>query len=207
MSDQNKNLKQSQEIAQRVQGSLQNTLLSQARDHEELFFKELVQGSRAEHNKLPEEVFVKNFLPYFSGQQTIKENPDVIPAWIGVAGSPTAEVDIVDAAGQTVFTVPAHMDTTIINATARFQQGGTLTQAMNQFELEKNNLPTLAQTRAAQEMHSRTTTMIQGSSAAEENRKAWDLIFTRYNLPNPYTAKTNHVAKASPPAVDDVEYD
>lgn len=57
-------------------------------------------------NRIPEEVFVGNFLPLFANiKEAIPKNVD-ISIWIAIAGSPFKEVDVVDNSNVVIFTVP-----------------------------------------------------------------------------------------------------
>lgn len=65
--------------------------------------------------KLPEELFVTYFLPMFAGLET---HPDVnIGRWVSIAGTPFAEVDIINQHGQTLFTVPPIFERNVIDTT------------------------------------------------------------------------------------------
>src|SRR3990167_8751263 len=75
-------------------------------------FKELVTES--EPNKLPEHLFVQNFLPYFCGELDINTNKDVLPYWYSIAGSASKEVEIIDSSGKPIYRVPALADNSVI---------------------------------------------------------------------------------------------
>ncbi len=65
--------------------------------------------------KLPEEHFVTFFLPLFAGLET---HPDInIGRWVSIAGTPFAEVDIINHHGQTLFTVPPIFERNVIDTT------------------------------------------------------------------------------------------
>lgn len=67
-------------------------------------FEQIVD--QVESNQLPEKLFVDNFLPVFSGKVKMEDNNQAIVAWIAIAGSPVASVDIIDSSGKVLFTVP-----------------------------------------------------------------------------------------------------
>ena len=64
---------------------------------------------------LPEDTFKEYFLPYFSGQESLKDKPEVLKDWVTIAGSGFAEVNLIDKAGEVVATVPG------LNSTMGFQ--------------------------------------------------------------------------------------
>lgn len=66
--------------------------------------------------RLPEDIFVNYFLPYFVNRQSGYPNEEkIVSDWISVAGGPYNEVDILDAGGKPIFTVPSLMNTTSFN--------------------------------------------------------------------------------------------
>lgn len=74
----------------------------------------LVTGDLA-RNKLPEEIFKNYFLPLFAGLET---HSDIsVGVWVSIAGTPFAEVDIIDTNGQVLFTVPSILERNIIDPT------------------------------------------------------------------------------------------
>lgn len=79
----------------------------------EKIYSKLVANPLA--NKLPERLFVENFLPYFCGEVEIPEETELYSLWYGIAGSPTGEVDIIDISGKSLYKVPPLMNTNIIN--------------------------------------------------------------------------------------------
>lgn len=72
------------------------------------------------NNILPEEIFVKDFLPLFYGTIDDKDlRYRQIQYWISIAGSPSSEVSVVDNNNNVLFDVPAVMNSSSINVTDR----------------------------------------------------------------------------------------
>jgi uncharacterized protein YacL (UPF0231 family) len=204
MSDLPDELKKTQVLAQKTMKRMQDTIVENAKQQEELFFNGIIKASQEVRTKLPEEVFVKNFLPFFSGKQSIKENPDVIPNWIGIAGSPTSPVDVIDNSGNVIYTVPGFYDTTIIKANSRFENS-TLSETMTQYEMDKSVIPQRANHRIQKELEKKLPTMFQESTIQSENKKAWDTIFQKYGIKtNQDTVQKNNEQTA---VRNDLEYD
>lgn len=66
--------------------------------------------------KLPEDIFVNYFLPYFVHREAGYPNEEkIVQDWISVAGGPYNEVDIIDTVGKPIFTVPSLMNTSSFN--------------------------------------------------------------------------------------------
>ena len=82
--------------------------------------EEYVALARVQRNQISAEAFKHCFLPFFLGEKVAPEvtqgrpQPD-LGHWIAVAGGPYNEVDLVDAAGNVVLTVPPAMDSEVLD--------------------------------------------------------------------------------------------
>lgn len=153
--------------------------------------------------KLPEEIFVNYFLPYFSGLVPITKGSDVIANWIGISGTAMAEVDVIDVNGNTLFTVPALFDTDIINIT-KYAKGESLEDIYSKHNLYMNNLPVIANKKLNDDLFIKSESVIKSSSNYDDNTIRWSNIFKRYNLlkENASTNKNiTHIDNS-----DDLEY-
>lgn len=65
--------------------------------------------------RLPEPLFKEHFWPYFNHDKEASRDDSVFAQWVGVAGSPTSEVDVFNEVGEVVFTVPALLNTGILD--------------------------------------------------------------------------------------------
>lgn len=142
--------------------------LSDARDK---VFSGLVENHQP--NKLPEYLFTSYFLPGFMGKNP---NQKWLLEWVSIAGSPSAEVSIIDQAGMELFRVPAVLPTQNLilnnsNATLAdiFAHSKILANTLagnNQFlfsELDKKS----------QEL---------SASLNHDTQSRWGAIFARYNI-------------------------
>jgi hypothetical protein len=204
MADLPVDLKKTQVLAQKTMKRMQDTILDNAKQQEELFFNGIVKASQEARTKLPEEVFVKNFLPFFSGQQSIKEYPSVIPNWIGIAGSPTSPVDVINDSGDVLYTVPGFYDTTVIKANARFE-GSSLGDTMVHYEMDKSVIPQRANNRINKELEKKLPGIFQESSVKSENKKSWNTIFEKYGIKTNENTKKEHSENTT--VRNDLEYD
>jgi hypothetical protein len=204
MADLPEDLKKTQLLAQKTLKRIQDTIIENAKQQEELFFNGIIKASQEARTRLPEEVFVKHFLPFFSGQQSIKENPEVIPSWIGIAGSPTSPVDVINDSGEVLYTVPGFYDTTVIKANSRFRDS-SLGETMVQYEMDKSVIPQRANNRINKELERKLPGIFQESSIHAENKKSWDTIFKRYGIKEDIETKKEHNENTT--VRDDLEYD
>jgi hypothetical protein len=107
-----------------------------------------------ERRKFPEEQFRRNFLPVVSGEAYKRLPPGYTPErlhdeaynfWCQVAGGPTGEVDVVEPDGTVAFTVPALMDTSIMNIAQPSNRAGL--RALNKEYIERSpGMPHVAKT-------------------------------------------------------------
>jgi hypothetical protein len=89
--------------------------------------------------KLPLHVFNQYFAPYFFGQKPLERDSDMFSAWVGIAGSPMAPVEIIDN-DKVVFVVPALYDTNAIN----LMKGNSVSRVMDEFSNHSNSLPAVS---------------------------------------------------------------
>lgn len=87
--------------------------------------------------KLPEDLFVTYFLPLFAGLET---HPDVnIGRWVSIAGTPFAEVDIINPQGHVLFTIPPIFERNVIDTTKEVEM--SIKQITSTYELLLNQSP------------------------------------------------------------------
>lgn len=70
---------------------------------------------KMERSKLPEALFRKHFLGWFIGEVEATAENSIVASWIGIAGSPTSEVEIIDAGGRVLFIAPAILSSRSLN--------------------------------------------------------------------------------------------
>ena len=148
-------------------------------------------------NKLPEYLFKSNFLPLFAGLET---HPDVtIGMWVSVAGTPFAEVDIIDDQGQILFSVPPIFERHVVDSTVERPMPLSVVTDTVEKMLIQNPF------RAEAFLHHQLNQIVTPDEVLERWRNAYasrmDEIFARYGVipawatevPSPTTA----VAKPS----------
>jgi hypothetical protein len=163
-------------------------------------FDHLVDPRKVDVNRLPEEVFVSGFLPYFCGEMSVKENNEFFSTWIGIAGSPSSEVAIIDKGGKELFRVPPLLDTTAINNSTT----NPLSEIFDSYRQQASNIPVVAEKYLATEIEHKLDEIKQPIQVIETKVNRWNGIFERYhkNIPNP--ARTDIILLDEE---DDVEYD
>lgn len=125
--------------------------------------------------QLPESVFRSHFLMAFAGQPT---DPNWVAGWISVAGTPSAEVSIVDDSGQELFRVPAMITSSNVILTGRTK--GRMSDIFNHVGNLKLNSPQQAIGFMADALGTKSTEL--PTDVSEVIRQRWIEIFRRYQL-------------------------
>lgn len=136
-------------------------------------------------SKIPEPVFIEHFLPFFSGKEV--ENPNtVMQNWVSIAGSPLHEVDVVNEKQEVIFTVPAIMDTGLLNVIKNNSQE-TLPSIYNRYNIQKDSLIADAGNKLLNELNNNFKQTINSETYINNSNK-WVNIIQRYE--NPTDKKT-----------------
>lgn len=126
--------------------------------------------------KFPIELFNNYFAPYFFGQIPINEQSDIFSTWIGIAGSPTSEVDIVDTLGNIVFTVPPLYNTDVIDI---LRKNSELSKVVDNYNNYGNALPAVAMGFVKNNLLPAVTDIIDKDNIAD-NLTGWAKIAQHY---------------------------
>jgi hypothetical protein len=84
--------------------------------------------------RLPEHIFVQNFLPFFNGTVAVEERTLVYAQWIGVAGSAMSEVELLKPNGEVAAVVPPIYDTGFVSSRQK-----EVNKISSEYELLKTN--------------------------------------------------------------------
>lgn len=131
------------------------------------------------YGRLPEDLFVSNFLPYFTGKLKVEEGNNVIPLWISIAGNPTSRVCILDKNGEVLYTVPPIFDTGILNTLD--SKNRKLAEIYHNYTIRKDNLPMAADNFLDSAMAEKYNTILS-NIVNQKYQKEWQDIFDRYNV-------------------------
>ena len=133
------------------------------------------------NGRIPEDIFVQYFLPFFAGTIPTDEPTHHMEDWISVAGTPMNRVDVLGEDESVLFTVPPLFDTSIIDISRR-ERGEGLFSILQQFNLLNNNIPVVAENYLANALHGKFSTMGKDSDEFVSDSNAWDNIFSRYGI-------------------------
>lgn len=158
---------------------------------------------------IPEDVFVYHFLPYFSGKKPMTPEDRVMEKWVGISGTPTNEVTVVDKTGKPLFSVPAVYDTHVLDVTKR-NIGQSMSDIYSGFAMRNNNLPVQANNFLMNALGHRVEGLVgEKETKLTETQQRWYDIIQRYNTDPKTQAAQTPVAKSDPKqeVSDDLLYD
>ncbi len=182
-----------------VEKQIQDYHRQRVTESTDFFYGQLVASNP--HGRLPEDIFVGVFLPYFSGQKAITPDVNIFADWISIAGSPMNEVDILNQAQQVVFSVPALFDTNIFQIATR-SPGNSFTDIMNEYGLRNDSVPVAANRFLHNNLDRKVEEIKQNSPQQLDSMQRWNLIFQRYGI----QVQSFHQVQHANPS-DDLEYD
>ena len=134
-------------------------------------------------NKLPEHVFVDFFLPYFSGKLNLKDSEEPITKWIGVAGTPTKEVDIIDNnTGEVLFRVPSLINTTKLNITKNDRRIASSEILAMSARKADSGIPGNVESYLMSVYPLKIQQIINGNEINKTDLGRWKYIFNRYGI-------------------------
>lgn len=156
-----------------------NDQLQQSLDDINRVFESVV--GKQDRRTLDETVFVNEFLPYLSGQKNLSENMEIISYWLQIAGTPFAEVDLVNRAGEKVLTVPGLSNTMAIN----IANSGTKTfgDIVKQADVVGSQQRVFGTRYLREELENKRTQLLNNESSADDITKdRWSNIFQHYGI-------------------------
>jgi hypothetical protein len=147
-------------------------------------YKALIDIDPKTYPSIPENVFVKLFLPLFVGEAT--ENEEVsISMWTKNAGNLFTPVNVIGGRGEILFTVPPIVNRDAIMPFTGAPDGMRVTSMMNvaasysQYMMQN---PALAEQFIDAELTKRALVMSNPPSALKD-LETWNEIFVRYGRP------------------------
>ncbi len=154
---------------------------------------------------IPEDLFVNEFLPYFSGQKSFSEGNNVLGNWVTVAGTPFAEVNVIDQSGNTVVTVPG-LTTTLQHKLAE-RSGTPLHDIVVQAEVVGSQQQVLGNRYLNNKLDEKQREIIGTvmPEALVSVKSQWDDIFKHYNVASESKEEFNKTTEL--PLDEDVSYE
>lgn len=200
-------------IADRVEREQQMQIV---RDEEDIQALLPDKGPSPERRRYPESEFRRHFLPVFSGEAAKrlpegytpeKLRSDASNYWMRIAGSPNAEVDVIDSRGKVAFTVPALMDTSAL-VVAQPEARMSL-RTLNHDVLERApGMPHLANRQMAAGLQSKLGYMTSnGQSDLFETKRKISKMREYYGIPEPVTADGSAATKTNSDDLGEMTFD
>lgn len=151
--------------------------------------------------KLPENIFQQYFLPFFAGEQAITTESKVMEHWISIAGTPMAEVDIINSSGEVLFAVPSLFDTKIIDTVIKDRKT-SLTDIYANSDARSSRIPAEGNAYLVRALNDKAGNIAGGSKIDDANSNRWKDILQRYGKLK-VDANSN---EATDNTTDDFEY-
>lgn len=146
----------------------------------ETVFNSLVVEPGTIKQKISEEIFVKEFLPYFEGKPIPESRQNILAIWIGIAGSPISEVTVVDSSGNPLYDVPPIFDSSFISASREGIVTNNYDHITEHAALISNNIPQAGSSFLNSELQKKLEGISEHSNHSR-NYERWRAIFNRYN--------------------------
>lgn len=146
---------------------------------------------------MPEVTFVNVFLPFFAGDENPQYKDVSLVTWLNAISRPKMddlpanakpvnklfqEVDVIDATGRVLFTVPAGLDADGITPTTQTEGLPGMTHLVKTYKLYLNNSQAQADNYLKAELSRRPLIRHVPENVAK-NLTTWNTIFKRYNRP------------------------
>lgn len=137
---------------------------------------------------IPESVFVNYFLPGFLGTIDTTAHPNWVLDWISVAGSPMAEVSVIDdTTKEVLYVVPGILYT---NNLFTEKHEGDLGDIFTRYEQISGNGQGNGFSFLVNALHAKNSIMLTNNSLKQVNDK-WAIILQRYNYISQDTPQDN----------------
>jgi hypothetical protein len=143
----------------------------------EAIYRGLVEDKAAVCQQMPEALFVNHFLPSILGEKN--DNPNWMVEWIGVSGSPAAEVAVVNQKREVLFFVPPIINTSVLSDSAGGTSYGRILN-MHALHQEASPVKGLLFMEDSLEQKKKDAFVKDINKQTEGYRKQWESIKARY---------------------------
>lgn len=186
--------------AKKVEDKIAKTIRKEFDDTVDQAFDDLFKNSE-QNNRLPEFVFVQDFLPFFSGKVKDSADMGIMTNWIAIAGSAAKPLDIVDEQDRVLFTVPPLMTSNFLHEKQNLR-GRSFNEIIRYAQEQGNRFAPLGVRALASEATSKLERM--KISESRDDVDAWNKIFQRYGVVSEKTGRTSTDKKSGD---DDLVWD
>lgn len=161
--------------------SLQDMFTEELNQATQMSSKGLLDGFQ--RNKLHEPIFRQYFLPFFTNAVAPSPDNNAYAYWVGVAGSPTSEVDVVDDSGEVLFTVPALLNTNSLEVLQNRHRGPSMKDMYLEYAQLSQGLALVATNVWNRGLYEKMQDIIKTNNPAmQTDVDKWKMIYAYYNL-------------------------
>ncbi len=161
----------------------------------ESFYRGLVLEPIENPAKLPEDIFVNVFLPYFRGDKNFNDSPNLLGEWYAIAGSHVSEVQIIARDGSALYNVPPYINNKGVNPQHNQNRDEmSLHDIDGSAEAMSRNIPIMGKNFRERKMAEKIVDMTITGVNPNDYLARWKGIFERYA---PVTTSTNSDAPSA----------
>lgn len=167
------------------------------------FIRNIVEEISEEKNrKVPEPVFREMFLPYFTGEVKMSSSEPAVAKWIGLVGSASLPTEVVNAKGETIFTVPPIYDTSRVNLTSHAKGGKSWSSILKEFTEDVAVAQIRARNNLAKDMAEKSSRSLQ-----QGDGYSWKPVLDYYGISQKAADAVKKEGQKSSFDDDDLIYD
>lgn len=168
------------ELSDTIENQMYNQLMARMSKEADKVFTALCVENDQVLGRIPESVFRDYFLPYFSGELPLQDTT-VVGTWVAIAGTPAAEVRVIDDTTQAeLFRVPPLMSTRYLDVLTR-PNGMAMKAVFEQASMHRQNIPIQGERYLEAAYVHKADVMLKDAKLPEEYSRRWDEIMQRYN--------------------------
>jgi hypothetical protein len=147
----------------------------------DIFYKGLVTDPQNNPGRIPENIFVELFLPYFRGDKKFEDRPELLGHWYAIAGWHGGEVSVIDKFGNELFRVPPYMNHGAVDPTHnKMRQDMSLYDIDGISEGMSRTSPLGSARFRAEKMDEKLSDMLATGDQGNSILNRWAKIFERY---------------------------
>jgi hypothetical protein len=168
-----------EQLSESLEAQMYNRLMSEMSKDVDKVFNALCVDNEQVLGRLPESVFKEYFLPYFAGEIPLTDT-SVVGTWVAIAGTPAAEVRVIDDVTQKeLFRVPPLMSTIYLDVQTR-PSGMPMKDVFEQAAMHRQNIPIQGERYLEAAYADKAEVMLRDAKLPEEYKQRWMDIMNRY---------------------------
>jgi hypothetical protein len=168
-----------EQLSESLEARMYNQLMAQMSKDADKVFNALCVDNDQVLGRIPESVFREYFLPYFAGEVSLADT-SVVGTWVAIAGTPAAEVRVIDDVTQKeLFRVPPLMSTMYLDVQTR-PNGMPMKDVFEHAAMHRQNIPIQGERYLEAAYADKADVMLKDAQLPEEYKRRWAEIMVKY---------------------------